>query len=237
MWDLKSIYLTNIYAKNKFMSVKDYSVVIGEPKPATPLTYQFTMDDIVQMDPPKPMSWDGLKKRPVFAFVTTVLIVISLLYFFGLLKTLPCGDGVLRGLNRTFVHVDLAHILSNLFVFYVLSRIEMNFGSKFFVMLIVQLLILTTALEWIVKQFWNIPCSIGFSGVLFGLAVWELVYDRNLNMALLLGIGAMIITPSLHNPKASLIGHGLGALAGLIMSFYFKPPGKKTSSPTGQIFI
>lgn len=174
-------------------------------------------------EPIEELSWSVLKKRPVFGTISTGLIVVMLLYAFGVLKMLPCGDGVLNSLNRTFVHADLKHILSNLFVFYILSRIEVTHGSIFFVLMLVQLMVITIVLEIIVKSIWNIPCSIGFSGILFGLAVWELIYDRNVSLALLIGIGAMVIMPSLQNPKASLIGHSLGAFSGFILSLYFKP--------------
>lgn len=161
--------------------------------------------------------------RPVFALISSGLIFITILYVFGVLKELPCGEGPLNGLNRAFVHVDSAHIISNLFVFYILSRIEVTHGAGVFILLIVQITFIATVFELILKELIDIPCSIGFSGVLFGLAVWELLYDKNIDLALLFGVAAMVITPSLHNPRASLIGHGLGAIAGLLVSLYYKP--------------
>jgi len=164
-----------------------------------------------------------LKKRPVFGIITAGLITITVLYTFGFLKSLPCGEGVLKGLNRSFIHINAVHIISNLFVFYILSRIEVIHGSKVFISLIIQLSILTTFIELLLHYVVHVPCSIGFSGILFGLAVWELIYDRSVNLALLLGISAMVVLPSLNNPKASLVGHGVGALSGLILASYYQP--------------
>lgn len=171
----------------------------------------------------EPLTWELLSKRPVFGTISAGLIVVMGLYIFGILKEVPCGNGTIETLNRTFIHLDTVHILSNLFVFYVLSRIEVIHGSSFFATLIVQLLAITTIFEILLKQFINAPCSVGFSGILFGLVVWELLYDRNLSLVLLISVGAMVVTPSLQNPKASLTGHTIGALSGLVLALYYRP--------------
>lgn len=183
-----------------------------------------SIHSVINREPSPDMTFKEVTKRPIFGTISAALIVITLLFLFGTLKTVPCGDGVMKAFNRSFVHLDFIHLFTNIFVFFVLSRIEVKFGSGFFMLLILQLLVITTVMELILKKFWNVPCSIGFSGVLFGLAVWELVYDRNVNMALILGILAMVVTPTIQNPKASLVGHGLGALAGLMVAIYYKPP-------------
>lgn len=170
--------------------------------------------------------------RPVTAFVTVVIITISALYFFGIMKEVPCGDGVVKGLNRAFIHGSYSHIVSNLFAFMVLSRIEEKYGSGFFASLIVQLLVATTLMELIAKQFMHVQCSIGFSAVLFGLVSWELMNERNIDMALFLALAAMVVSPSINNPRASLFGHAVGAIAGVIVALYFKPKEDEPKIPT-----
>ena len=161
--------------------------------------------------------------RPITSIVTTVLIIITLLYSFGAIKQIPCGEGVFKGLNRTFIHTDWQHIASNLFAFMVLSRIEEKHGSKFFGILLINLLLITTFVELMAFQFCKIPCSIGFSGIIFGLLTWELMSERDVTISLLLSIAAVVVAPSIQNKKASLIGHAIGALSGIILSTYYKP--------------
>jgi hypothetical protein len=161
--------------------------------------------------------------RPITAIVTTVIIVIAALYGFGVLKDVPCGEGVLKGLNRTFIHANWKHVAANLFAFLVLSRIEERYGSKFFGILIVQILVIATMIELVAFQFFDVPCSVGFSGVIFGLIAWELMNDRDVNITLFLGLAGMVVAPSLQNSKASLTGHAIGAVAGLLVAIYYKP--------------
>ena len=82
---------------------------------------------------------------------------------------------------------------------------------------------LTVLLEGLIRYLTDgrINCSVGWSGVLFGLAVWEIVKEKEkVDSSLIIAIGAMVVSPSLQNPQASLIGHALGALAGFIVAMY-----------------
>ena len=62
----------------------------------------------------------------------------------------------------------------------------------------------------------SLPCSIGFSGVLFGVAAWELVTNKGFDWLVALSLVAMVAVPTIQNPKASLMGHIVGAIAGII---------------------
>ena len=161
--------------------------------------------------------------RPVFAFISTVLIVVAVLYGTGVLKSVPCGPGVLKGLNRTLIHANGAHIAANLFAFFVLSRIEAKYGSRFFAALLVQIAVAAAVIELTIHQFFHVPCAVGFSGILFGLTAWEMVNSRDVNFTLLLSLAAMTVAPSLESSKVSLIGHSIGTVAGLAVALYYKP--------------
>lgn len=168
------------------------------------------------------MDPSNLKGRPVFTIIALIILAIFLFDSRDFEKI--CGDqSLFNGFKRTFIHGNSQHIMSNLFAFYVLSRIEIQFGSAFFFGLILQILVLTVLFEaglhYITKG--NINCSVGWSGVLFGLAVWELVREKQadgVDGALILAIVAMVVSPSLENPQASLLGHALGAFSGFIVA-------------------
>lgn len=156
-------------------------------------------------------------KVPVSTFFAISLIIVFLLYFSTLIKTIPCGTNIMTTFYRNFIHIDIYHLLSNLFALYALSRIEVKIGLKRFLLLISFLLVFNTVVETI---FYKInpsyKCSIGFSGILFGVLTWELCMTRQLNIYLIISIIILVCTPSLKSENISLIGHAIGAFSGVV---------------------
>ena len=84
-------------------------------------------------------------------------------------------------------------------------------GFSSFIWLLIFLLIFNVLAEFAVRCIWkDLPCSIGFSGILFGLFTWELVSIKKLDIELLLAIVIMVAGPSIQNKKISLSGHIIG---------------------------
>ncbi len=168
-----------------------------------------------------------MKYVPVSIFLAISIIIIFLLYVTNVIKTVPCQKGVLGSFYRNFVHVEFYHVFVNLYALYTISRVEREIGFKKFVGLIVYLLVLNTILEVSLHKINpNIKCSVGFSGVLMGIMVWELVCKRKLDLYLLSAIVIMVVFPSIKSKKVSLSGHLIGAfsgaLAGLVCRAYQK---------------
>jgi len=164
------------------------------------------------MDKPK-----HIKDVPVSVFLAVSIVLIFSLYATTALKEIPCGKDVMSLFYSNFVHVDIYHLLSNIFALYALSRVELAVGGKKFTALIVFLLLFNTMAEaTMYKMFKNLPCSIGFSGVLFGVTAWEMVTNKGFDWLVALSLVVMIAGPSIQNPKASLMGHTVGAVAGII---------------------
>ena len=146
-----------------------------------------------------------------------VIVVIFLLYFTAILKTIPCGNTLMTRFINNFIHVDIEHLVYNLYALFVLSRVEREVGTQVFVSIVVFSLIVNTVIETIVHSINSeIPCSIGFSGVIFSVLTWELIAKRKLDYHLLFVIAAMIILPALQDKKSSIVGHSIGALTGII---------------------
>lgn len=160
---------------------------------------------------------------PVSLFLAVSIIVVFSLYLTTAIKTLPCGKDIMSSFLSNFVHIDFYHLMANLFALYSLSRVEREIGTKPFISLIIFLLLFTSIAEVTAhKIFPSLPCSIGFSGVLFGIMAWELVTNKDLDFILILSIIAMVTMPSFHNSKASLMGHAVGAIAGIIGGILWK---------------
>jgi membrane associated rhomboid family serine protease len=107
--------------------------------------------------------------------------------------------------------------MSNLYAIYAISRVERKLGTKKFIYLTIFILIINTILETIAKSLKpSLPCSIGFSGVLFGIMTYELVSEKDLDIYILSSIAIMLAAPSMKNNNVSLISHAIGAFTGII---------------------
>lgn len=153
--------------------------------------------------------------------VTLVLIGIMVLITLGYKSAqdadIPCSPDYVSTLSRNFIHLDNIHLFSNMYTFYYLSQVERSMGSVPYLSLIGVLVIIQTTLEWIISNFYDLKCSIGFSGILYGLLVWYIYYYQNLNYQIFAGIFATLVTSSLQNPRLSFAGHLIGFVSGLIV--------------------
>ena len=166
-------------------------------------------------------------KNKISISIGIVLIIIFLLYHIKLIKSIPeikgCNTDIFTITCRNFSHVDIKHLLVNLLSLWVLSRIENEMGLKSFIWLIAFLIIFNTLTEYLLlKIFKNVDCGIGFSGILYGLITWEIISKNNINVKIILGIIILVSVPSIKSGKISLIGHGIGALSGIISSLLWK---------------
>jgi membrane associated rhomboid family serine protease len=158
------------------------------------------------------------KTVPVSTFVAVSIIVVFLLYTTSVLKSVPCGKDVLSQFKSNFVHTNGSHLFANLFSLYTLSRVEVRIGSKAFFTLVSILLVTNTMIETVLHKIKpDMKCSIGFSGVLFGILVWEMISRSKLDLYLLAAISLQVVAPSMGDSKISFVGHAVGAVSGLVI--------------------
>ena len=163
------------------------------------------------------------KDVPVSLFLAVSIVVIFALYVTAIIKTVPCGKNVLSMCCSNFVHIEPYHLAANLLALYALTRIERDIGPKRFGSLILFLILFTSIIEVIVhKVVDGFPCSIGFSGILFGIMTWELITKKGLNLIIVISIIGLVAMPSVQNSKVSLIGHAVGAVTGVIGGLLWK---------------
>ena len=157
------------------------------------------------------------KEVPVSLFLATSLIVVFLLYTTTIIKSVPCNKDLVSVFYGNFVHIDIYHLVGNIFALYALARVEIALGAINFFGLIIFLIIFNSLVEILIyKLIPGIKCGVGFSGVLFGIMTWELVTNRKLDYILVVSIIFMVILPSFQNKNASLLGHSVGAFTGII---------------------
>lgn len=164
----------------------------------------------------------NIQDIPVTAFIAVSLVIVFSLYFTSAIKTLPCDKDMISIFFGNFVHTDPYHIMANLYALYALSRVEQQLGAKQFFSLITFLLVFNTLFETglhYIKK--DLPCSIGFSGVLFGIMTLEIVLNKDIDFYIFTSIAAIVLLPSIQNPKSSLTGHVVGSISGIIGSLLY----------------
>ena len=106
----------------------------------------------------------------------------------------------------------------NLYVFYQFMSIERIVGSSQYLILIFGLAMIQSLLELIVSQSIQLTCSIGFSGILYGLIMWVIFSGKHPDRQMVIAILLTIFVSSITYPVLSLSGHLIGFVSGIIMA-------------------
>lgn len=164
-----------------------------------------------------------LKKCPICSFIFVLIIIVFSMYFTSALKTVPCEKDMISVLYSNFIHTDFYHLLANLFGIYSLTNVEMRLGSKKFLTLILFLIFFTTLLEILLNKIIKTPCSIGFSGILYGVFTFEIISkDKYVDYKILGSIILNIMFSKITNNKSSLYGHVIGVISGVFGALIYK---------------
>ena len=160
---------------------------------------------------------------PVSVFIGISLVIIFLLFNAKVLNSLPCGGSIQEVFCSNFCHIEPVHLMSNLISLYVLSSVEQQMGFKPFMWLMIFLLLFNTLAEYLARKIFNYSkCSIGFSGILFGIVSWELVTKKELDIGGVLAIVISVLPQSLSGKNIDVIGHIIGAISGIIGGVLWK---------------
>ena len=163
----------------------------------------------------------NFKEYPICSFISVLIIIIFSLYLTNAIKTIPCDKDMKSIFISQFIHTDFLHLLSNLYGIYSLSKVEYKYGPKKFFGLLIFLLIFNTIFEGILHKIIKTPCSIGFSGVLYGVLTFDMIYG-DFNYMLFGSIIVHIFVNKIFKSNISLQGHLIGALSGIIGGLLFK---------------
>lgn len=149
---------------------------------------------------------------------TNVLVYLAYMTGKADIKSM-CDKGLIPHIKQSFTHINLTHLLTNMYTMYAFRVLEKTYGTKFFMTLIFYIVCLNAVLSTIANKTMDLTCSIGFSGILFGVLIWQFFKTKKITGINLITALAFIVQPSFQNPKASLIGHFLGGLTGFLLAF------------------
>ena len=147
-----------------------------------------------------------------------VLLIGSILFIFTFLdKQNACQPTIINAFTRQLYHGDINHLAFNFIAFANLTHQITQITGLFTYMIIFALIfVLMVILDYIFYGLGLIECSIGFSGVVFGLLGWVFLHQRGFNLQLLVDL-ALLLAPSLTTPGISFTGHLLGLVAGMLV--------------------
>jgi len=166
--------------------------------------------------------WDELHDTPISKAIIVAIIGAHFMLSPGTTEQQMklCEKNFVNSFFRNFVHGNFTHLLVNVYALFALSRIERQYGSQAFVKLVLLITVLMTVLDFsLVSVIPDLACSIGFSGILFGLIAFEVMEKHKLSWYSILFLIYSVLYPSIKNKRASLVGHATGALAGGIASY------------------
>lgn len=156
---------------------------------------------------------------PVAIVLGVLVVLIFLLYQANVITALPCSASAPHALGRHVVHINIVHLLSNLYALYALSSVEVTVGSLRFVGILFGIVVISTTLEWLLSKYYKgWTCAIGLSGVLFGLFAWELIRQHKFDVKVLAAIVMGVVTGSM-GPRSSFLGHAIGAVSGVMVAY------------------
>lgn len=128
-------------------------------------------------------------------------------------QLLNCKDNsILQRFKHTFVHGDIYHLLTNGITLYNLLDLENRLSPQMFLLVVVFLTVVTNFIHKAIDD----KCSVGFSGVLFGLVTIRLGLD-GFSTDMLIELAILLISPSLFSQNVSFTGHLAGVIAGLLL--------------------
>jgi membrane associated rhomboid family serine protease len=153
-----------------------------------------------------------LKKKISSIVIGIFLILIYIGYNTGYLVKIPCENTITSKFFSNFVHIDSIHLLLNLLGLFIISNFEKEIGSKKFITLVLSLIIIITIVE---KMFLK-KCSIGFSGVLYGIFAYQMMYEKNVDYQMLIALILLFLFST--DTKISHETHVIGFFSGLALS-------------------
>jgi len=168
------------------------------------------------------MKIKNYKDTPICSFLFVLIIVIFSLYFTNAIKNVPCEKDMKSIFISNFIHTDFFHLISNLYGIYALSRVENKVGFKKFFTLIIFLLIFNTVFEIVLHRIIKTPCSMGFSGILYGITTFEIVCNETIDYNMIGAIILNITVSKVIDKKSSLSGHIIGGVSGILGAILFK---------------
>lgn len=150
----------------------------------------------------------------------TIIAILLITYF--TINMRSTGNDLIDYPLRNIYHADLYHLLANSVSFFALSFMEEIIGWQKFLFAIIFIWVLSSVILYAIHALFpsRKVVTVGFSGVIFGLAVIYYTLLGQSTYVNAIGLFASIV-PQLMVPGISFEGHLSGIIAGFIYVWLF----------------
>jgi membrane associated rhomboid family serine protease len=163
----------------------------------------------------------NFKQAPITSSIGFILIVMFILYS-TIIKSRPCGTDIISIFLSNFVTLDVGQLILNLFTLYSLAVLEVNMGSDNFLKLLTISIVFNTLLEWSVhKKFKDLPCSLGFTGIIVTLIVFKLMVSKIVSVNIMTVLVFVTLSFTLQKKENKYVSHVVGVLTGWLLGIYY----------------
>lgn len=160
--------------------------------------------------------------NPIVLLIGGILYLFTISHIKNSHTTQICNKNFTDSFYRQFYHSGISHLYSNLVVFaQQTANLHVILGYRKYILLLALILVLITVIEYILYTMKIINCSIGFSGVVFGIVTWSLLYNKGLNKTLIFDI-ILLLSSSIWDTELSFSGHLIGVISGFISYGIYK---------------
>jgi len=150
--------------------------------------------------------------KTISIFISMIILITYSSYHLNIINEIPCEQDITSKILANFIHTDFMHLISNLSSLYLISELEYNIGSKHFFKIFFLITTILSLLEYSLKT----KCSVGISGVLYGLVAYEMFKFKNVDLNIISTLIILFIFSG--KSKISHTGHLLGFISGLTVT-------------------
>ena len=187
-----------------------------------PQNSSFVVISLFYIEIKKIMFSKNIEHKYTSEFLAFIIILVHVLQNLKITGKFSCSNTIISNIYSNFFHVDLFHLLINVYGIYYFSNLEKKIGTKKFCFLILFLLITTAFFETALKTiFPTIKCSVGFSGIIFGMATFVKTIHEEDSKKFIKMIALEIIYNFSHKNSISISSHIIGILCGIISGLLF----------------
>ena len=151
-----------------------------------------------------------------------IVIVVGIILFLFTIQSKRgvCEKSLKGSFTRQLHHGGLGHFYFNMAAFANLTYyIQSKVGWSTYLLIVFTIMALITFADYVLYGADITHCSIGFSGVVFGLLGWSLFNQRGFSQSLIMDL-VLLLLPSLWIRQISFSGHLIGLLAGIGVYYY-----------------
>lgn len=158
-----------------------------------------------------------------FRLPDIISIFLILVFFLGIGNIYSiCNPSIVYSFLRTITHADISHLVFNLGSYHNISDYLIQLeGDNKYALILSSIWLLDVISDYLLTNYQIKWCSIGFSGVVFGLLTYLFLVSNN-DLNVIVYNLVLLLAPGFFSTNISNTGHIVGIINGAIIYHLFK---------------